>query len=211
MENCQASVVNITKEIGNTSENCCHSVKAAGACNLKRDYSRMKPFINSVQKHHRVRMVQAHLRWTRRQWTRVLWSDETASACFGERDVIIARGTICVRISLVQGCKMDRLFSSNRQLLLQKNPTLFFLCNQNSMVLLHFQPSSIKNVWCIIRRRARLQPPETVGLLNVIFCMNKHWLLAVNVIRKVLLKEKVVKSIFLKQMSRTCVCNNFLF
>ena len=54
-------------------------------CNLKLYYAKRKAFINFTQKHSRVLWARSHLRWTERQWKRVLWSDEpTFQLVFGK-------------------------------------------------------------------------------------------------------------------------------
>ena len=54
-------------------------------CYLKLHYAKRKEFINFVQKRRQVLWAWSHLRWTERQWERVLWSDEsTFQLVFGK-------------------------------------------------------------------------------------------------------------------------------
>ena len=61
-------------------------------CNLKLYYTMRNPYINSVQKHGPVLWTWAHLRWTERQWTRVLWSDESKfQLLLGKADICFSK------------------------------------------------------------------------------------------------------------------------
>ena len=49
-------------------------------------YAKRKAFINFAPKHRRVLWARSHLRWTKRQWECVLWSDvSTFQLVFGKR------------------------------------------------------------------------------------------------------------------------------
>ncbi len=53
-------------------------------CQLKLYCAKRKPYVNSVQKRHRLLWTRRHLGWTITQWKRVLWSDESVfQVCFG--------------------------------------------------------------------------------------------------------------------------------
>ena len=55
-------------------------------CNLEFYYAKRKAFINIAQKCCRVLWAQSHLRWTKRQWKHVFWSDEFIfQLVFGEK------------------------------------------------------------------------------------------------------------------------------
>ena len=43
---------------------------------LKLYHAKRKPYLNIVQKHHRVLWAKTHLKWTVSKWECVLWSDE---------------------------------------------------------------------------------------------------------------------------------------
>ncbi len=46
-------------------------------CQLKLYYAKRKPYVNMVQKRHRVLWAKACLKWTVSKWKSVLWSDES--------------------------------------------------------------------------------------------------------------------------------------
>ncbi len=46
-------------------------------CQLKLYHAKRKPYVNMVQKRHRVLWAKAHLKWTVSKWKSVLWSDES--------------------------------------------------------------------------------------------------------------------------------------
>ncbi len=46
-------------------------------CQLKLYHGKRKPYVNMVQKRHRVLWAKAHLKWTVSKWKSVLWSDES--------------------------------------------------------------------------------------------------------------------------------------
>ncbi len=46
-------------------------------CQLKLYHAKRKPYVNMVQKHHRVLWAKAHLKWTVSKWKSFLWSDES--------------------------------------------------------------------------------------------------------------------------------------
>ena len=53
-------------------------------CNLKLYHAKRKEFIHFLQKRRQL-WSRSHLRWTKRQWKRVLWSDEsTFQLVFGK-------------------------------------------------------------------------------------------------------------------------------
>ncbi len=54
-------------------------------CQLKLYCAKRKPYVNSVQKRHRLLWARRHLGWTITQWKRVLWSDESVFQVFFER------------------------------------------------------------------------------------------------------------------------------
>ena len=47
-----------------------------GSAGLKR-YIAQKPWINAVNRAKRIKWAREHVNWTRRQWSKVLWSDES--------------------------------------------------------------------------------------------------------------------------------------
>ncbi len=51
--------------------------RAICRCQLKLYHAKRKPYVNMVQKCHRVLWAKAHLKWTVSKWKSVLWSDET--------------------------------------------------------------------------------------------------------------------------------------
>ena len=52
--------------------------------------TKRKTFINFAQKYRRVVWSQSHLRWTKRQWKHVLWSDQpTFELVFGKNKQIL--------------------------------------------------------------------------------------------------------------------------
>ncbi len=51
-------------------------------CQLKLYCAKRKPYVNSVQKRHRLLWARRHLGWTITQWKRVLWSDESVFQVF---------------------------------------------------------------------------------------------------------------------------------
>ena len=65
----------ISRKLWKVSLNTVHG--CIQKCELKLYPTRRKPYISSVQNHGPVLWTPAHLRWTERQWTRVLWSDES--------------------------------------------------------------------------------------------------------------------------------------
>jgi hypothetical protein len=50
---------------------------------LRARISRKKPLLNLIQRQKRVAWAKAHVNWTREQWNRVLWSDESKISIFG--------------------------------------------------------------------------------------------------------------------------------
>ncbi len=48
--------------------------------------NKRKPYVNSVQKRHRLLWARRHLGWTITQWKRVLWSDESVFQVFFGRN-----------------------------------------------------------------------------------------------------------------------------
>ncbi len=46
-------------------------------CQPKLYHAKRKPYVNMVQKRHRVLWSKAHLKWTVSKWKSVLWSDES--------------------------------------------------------------------------------------------------------------------------------------
>ncbi len=46
-------------------------------CQLKLYHAKRKPYVNMVQKCHRVLWAKAHLKWIVSKWKNVLWSDES--------------------------------------------------------------------------------------------------------------------------------------
>ncbi len=55
-------------------------------CQLKLYCAKRKPYVNSVQKRHRLLWARRHLGWTITQWKRVLWSDESVFQVFFGRN-----------------------------------------------------------------------------------------------------------------------------
>ncbi len=51
--------------------------RAICRCQLKLYHAKRKPYVNMVQKCHRVLWAKAHLKWTVSKWKSVLWSDES--------------------------------------------------------------------------------------------------------------------------------------
>ncbi len=51
--------------------------RAICRCQLKLYHGKRKPYVNMVQKRHRVLWAKAHLKWTVSKWKSVLWSDES--------------------------------------------------------------------------------------------------------------------------------------
>ncbi len=46
-------------------------------CKLNLYHAKRKPYVNMVQKHHRVLWANAHLKWTVSKWKGVIWSDKS--------------------------------------------------------------------------------------------------------------------------------------
>ncbi len=51
--------------------------RAICRCHLKLYHAKRKPYVNMIQKRHRVLWAKAHLKWTVSKWKSVLWSDES--------------------------------------------------------------------------------------------------------------------------------------
>ncbi len=51
--------------------------RAICRCQLNLYHAKRKPYVNMVQKCHRVLWAKAHLKWTVLKWKSVLWSDES--------------------------------------------------------------------------------------------------------------------------------------
>ncbi len=51
--------------------------RAICRCQLKLYHAKRKPYVNMVQKCHRVLWANTHLKWTVSKWKSVLWSDES--------------------------------------------------------------------------------------------------------------------------------------
>ncbi len=51
--------------------------RAICRCQQKLYHATRKPYVNMVQKYHRVLCAKAHLKWTVSKWKSVLWSDES--------------------------------------------------------------------------------------------------------------------------------------
>ncbi len=51
--------------------------RAICRCQLKLYHAKRKPYVNMVQKRHRVLWAKAHLKWTVLKWKSVQWSDES--------------------------------------------------------------------------------------------------------------------------------------
>ncbi len=51
--------------------------RAICRCQLNLYHAKRKPYVNMVQKRHRVLWAKAHLKWTVSKWKSVLWSDES--------------------------------------------------------------------------------------------------------------------------------------
>ncbi len=51
--------------------------RAICRCQLNIYHAKRKPYVNMVQKYHRVLWAKAHLKWIVSKWKRVLWSDES--------------------------------------------------------------------------------------------------------------------------------------
>ncbi len=51
--------------------------RAICRCQLKLYHAKRKPYVNMIQKRHRVLWAKAHLKWTVSKWKSVLWSDES--------------------------------------------------------------------------------------------------------------------------------------
>ncbi len=51
--------------------------RAICRCQLKLYHAKRKPYVNMVQKPHRVLWAKAHLKWTVSKWKSVLWSDKS--------------------------------------------------------------------------------------------------------------------------------------
>lgn len=58
---------------------CCtlKNVLTASTMQVKTPHAKWKPHINDIQRGHRLKTVQVHLRWTNTNWQNVLWSDES--------------------------------------------------------------------------------------------------------------------------------------
>ncbi len=51
--------------------------RAICRCQLKLYHAKRKPYVNMIQKRHRVLWTKAHLKWTVSKWKMGLWSDES--------------------------------------------------------------------------------------------------------------------------------------
>ncbi len=51
--------------------------RAICRCQLKLCHAKRKPYVNMVQKRHRVLWAKAYLKWTVSKWKSFLWSDES--------------------------------------------------------------------------------------------------------------------------------------
>ncbi len=64
--------------------------RAICRCQLKLYHAKRKPYVNMVQKRHRVLWAKAHLKWTVSKWKSVLWSDES------KFDILVGNHGRCV-------------------------------------------------------------------------------------------------------------------
>ncbi len=64
--------------------------RAICRCQLKLHHAKRKPYVNIVQKRHRVLWAKAHLKWTVSKWKSVLWSDES------KFDILVGNHGLCV-------------------------------------------------------------------------------------------------------------------
>ena len=82
--------------------------RAIHKCKLKLYHAKKKPYVNTIQKRHRLLWAKAHLKWTEAKWKTVLWSDKSKfEIVFGNhgRRVIRTKALITKPASLmVWGC-----------------------------------------------------------------------------------------------------------
>jgi len=58
---------------------------------LKARIARKKPFLNVQQRARRLKWAKEHVKWSKDEWSRVLWSDETRISIFGSDGVRYVR------------------------------------------------------------------------------------------------------------------------
>ena len=61
------------------------------AAGMRARIPRKKPFLNAVQRQKRLQWARQHVLWTKEQWEKVLWSDETRISIFGSDGVRYVR------------------------------------------------------------------------------------------------------------------------